>query len=60
MDQIVNLAMFTMDRTVTQSFRPVVGQLSEVVPFLLLQQRCGMACQEMLRRPRRCRCSRTG
>ena len=29
-------------------------------PFLLLQQRCGMACQAMLRRPRRCRCSRTG
>ena len=42
------------------TFRPVVGQLSEVVPFLLLQQRCGMACQAMLRRPRRCRCSRTG
>ena len=42
------------------SFRPVVGQLSEVVPFLLLEQRCGMACRAMLRRPRRCRCSRTG
>ena len=42
------------------TFRPVVGPLSEVVPFLLLQQRCGMACQAMLRRPRRCRCSRTG
>jgi len=42
------------------TFRPVVGQLSDVVPFLLLQQRCGMACQAMLRRPRRCRCSRTG
>ena len=39
---------------------PVVGQLSEVVPSLLLEQRCGMACQAMLRRPRRCRCSRTG
>jgi len=25
------------------TFRPVVGQLSEVVPFLLLEQRCGMA-----------------
>jgi len=35
--------------------RLVVGQLSEVVPFLLLEQRCGMACQAMLRRPRRCR-----
>ena len=35
-------------------------QLSEVVPFLLLEQRCGMTCQAMLRRPRRCRCSRTG
>ena len=23
-------------------FRPVVGQLSEVIPFLLLEQRCGM------------------
>ena len=42
------------------TFRPVVGQLSEVVPFLLVEQRCGMACQAMLRRPRRCRCSRTG
>ena len=42
------------------TFRPVVGQLSEVVPFLLLEQRCGMACQATLRRPRRCRCSRTG
>ena len=42
------------------TFRPVVGPLSEVVPFLLLQQRCGMACQAMLRQPRRCRCSRTG
>ena len=42
------------------TFRPVVGQLSEIVPFLLLEQRCGMACQAMLRRPRRCRCSRTG
>ena len=42
------------------TFRPVVGQLSEVVPFLLLEQRCGMACQAKLRRPRRCRCSRTG
>ena len=44
------------------TFRPVVGQLSEVVPFLLLEQMCGMACQAMLglRRPRRCRCSRTG
>ena len=41
------------------TFRPVVGQLSEVVPFLLPEQRCGMACQAMLRRPRRCRCSRT-
>jgi len=40
---------------------PVVGQLlEEVVPFLLLEQRCGMACQAKLRRPRRCRCSRTG
>ena len=29
-------------------------------PFLLLEQRCGMACQAMLRRPRRCRCPRTG
>ena len=26
------------------TFRPVVGQLSEVVPFLLLEQRCGMGC----------------
>jgi len=42
------------------TFRPVVGQLSEVVPFLLLEQRYGMACQAMLLRPRRCRCSRTG
>ena len=42
-------------------FRPVVGQPSEVLPFQLLEQRCGgMACQVMLRRPRRCRCSRTG
>ena len=39
---------------------PFVGQLSEVVPFLLLEKRCGMACQAKLRRPRRCRCSRTG
>ena len=42
------------------TFWPIVGQPSEVVPFLLLEQRCGMACQAMLRRPRRCRCSRTG
>jgi len=42
------------------TFRPVVGQLSEVVPFLLLEQRCGMAWQAKLRRPRRCRWSRTG
>ena len=42
------------------TFRPVVGQPSEVVPFLLLEQRCGMAYQAKLRRPRRCRCSRTG
>ena len=42
------------------TFRPVVGQLSEVVPFLLLEQRCRMSCQAMLRRLRRCRCSRTG
>ena len=42
------------------TFRPVVGQLSEVAPFLLLEQRCGMVCEAMLRRPRRCRCSRTG
>ena len=42
------------------TFRPVVGQLSEVVPFLLLEQRCGMACQPKLPRPRRCRCSGTG
>ena len=42
------------------TFRPVVGQLSEVVPFLLLEQRCGIACQAKLRRPRRCRCSKTG
>ena len=41
------------------TFRPVVGQLSEVGPFLLLEQRCGMACQATLRRHRRCRCSRT-
>jgi len=41
------------------TFRPVVGQLSEVAPFLLLEQRCGMACQAKLPRPRRCRCSRT-
>ena len=34
--------------------------ISEVVPFLLLEQRCGMACSATLRRPRRCRCSRTG
>jgi len=32
----------------------------EVVPFLLLEQRCVMACQAKLRRPRRCRCSGTG
>ena len=44
----------------SSTFRPVVGQLSEVVPFLLLQQRCGMACQTMLRQPRRSRCSKTG
>jgi len=44
----------------SSTFRPVVGQLSEVVPFLLLQQRRGTACQAMLRQPRRCRCSRTG
>ena len=25
------------------TFRPVVDQLSEVVPFLLLERRCGMA-----------------
>ena len=37
-----------------------VGQLSQVVPFLLLEQRYGMACQAMLRQPRRCRCLRTG
>jgi len=42
------------------TFRPVVGQLSEVVPFLLLEQKCGMACQAMLHWPRSCRCSRTG
>jgi len=42
------------------TFQPVVSQLSEVVPFLLLEQRCGMACQAMLHRPRCCRCSRTG
>jgi len=42
------------------TFRPAVGQLSEVVPFLVLEQRCGIACQAQLRRPRRCRCSRTG
>ena len=30
------------------TFRPVVGQLSEVVPFLLLEQRCGMDCPAML------------
>ena len=36
------------------TFRPVVGQLSEVVPFLLLEQRCGIAYQAMLSRPRRC------
>jgi len=42
------------------TFRPVVGQPSEVMPFLLLEQRCGMACLAMLSRPRRCRCSRTG
>ena len=42
------------------TFRPVVSQLSEVVPFLLLEQRRGMACQAMSRRPRCCRCSRTG
>jgi len=42
------------------TFRPVVGHLSKFVPFLLLEQRCGMACRAMLRRPRRCRCSRTG
>jgi len=35
-------------------------QLSEVVPFLLLEQRCGIVCQVMLRRPRRWRWSRTG
>jgi len=42
------------------TFRPVVGQPSEVVPFLMPKQRCGTTCQAMLRRPRRCRCSRTG
>ena len=31
-----------------------------LLPFLLLEQRCGMSCQAKLRRPRRCRCSRTG
>jgi len=30
------------------TFRPVVGQLSEVVPFLLLEQRRGMACPATL------------
>ena len=35
-------------------------QISDVLPFLLLEQRCGMACQAKWRRPRRCRCSRTG
>ena len=30
--------------------RPVVGQLSEVVPFLLLEQMCGMACQPIVGR----------
>ena len=28
--------------------------------FPVAGKRCGMACQAMLRRPRRCRCSRTG
>ena len=42
------------------TFQLVVCQLSEVVPFLLLEQRCGMACQAMLCQPRRCRCLRTG
>ena len=36
------------------TFRPVIGQLSEVVPFLLLEQRCGIAYQAMLSRPRHC------
>ena len=44
----------------TQAQVRLVGQLSKVVPFLLLEQRCGMTCQAMLRQPRRCRCSRTG
>ena len=34
--------------SLTLTFRTVVGQPSEVVPFLLLEQRCGMACQAML------------
>jgi len=42
------------------TFRPVVGQRSEVVPFLLQQQRCGIAYQATLHRSRRCRCSTTG
>jgi len=41
-------------RLSNQSFSSVDSPLS---PFLLLEQRCGMACQEMLRRPRHCRCS---
>jgi len=51
-------ALYLLSVRVENGF--VVGQLSEVVPFLLLEQKCGMACQAMLRRPRRCRCSRTG
>jgi len=39
---------------------PTVRITTKVMPFLSLEQRCGMACQAMLRRPRRCRCSRTG
>jgi len=36
----------------------VVTNRSEVMPFLLLKQRCGIACQATLHRPRHCRCSR--
>jgi len=44
----------------SSTFRPVVGQRSEVVPFPVQEQRCGIVYQATLQQPRRCRCSRTG
>ena len=46
--------------TAWRSYLSSVNCRRSWVPFLLLEHRCGMACQAMLRRPRRCRCSRTG